>query len=177
MKADKPDITPATRVAELLTAYPQLEKTLICHTPAFAALKNPVLRRTVARVASLQQAAKMAETDFTRLVNTLRKEAGLTPLDEKLPTDATPAPPPACGEPPQAAVAHSIDVRPYIEKGGNPKELVMQQAALLQPGECLEVIAPFTPTPLIGLLQKKGYRVTAFTHEDGTVRTFVLHAS
>ena len=50
-------ISPKTKVGELLDAYPQLESVLFDLSPAFAKLKNPILRKTVARIATLQQAA------------------------------------------------------------------------------------------------------------------------
>lgn len=52
------EINLQTKVAELLGAYPQLEEQLLKLSPTFAKLKNPILRRTVAKVTSLQQAAK-----------------------------------------------------------------------------------------------------------------------
>ena len=54
-------ITPETRVGALLDAHPELEVTLIGIAPTFKALKNPVLRRTVAKVATLEQAARIAD--------------------------------------------------------------------------------------------------------------------
>ncbi len=53
----KPSITPNMKVAEFLKHYPELESVPINMAPAFAKLKNPVLRKTVARVATLGQAA------------------------------------------------------------------------------------------------------------------------
>ncbi len=50
-------ITPQTKVKELLDAYPELEPVLIDMAPAFKKLRNPVLRRTIARVTSIKQAA------------------------------------------------------------------------------------------------------------------------
>ena len=50
-------ITPKTKVLELIEAFPQLEDVLIDYVPAFEKLKNPVLRWTVGRITSLQQAA------------------------------------------------------------------------------------------------------------------------
>ncbi|MFI4941789.1 MAG: DUF1858 domain-containing protein [Burkholderiales bacterium] len=50
-------ITPATKVADLLESWPELEEVLIAQAPAFRRLRNPVLRRTVARVATLEQEA------------------------------------------------------------------------------------------------------------------------
>ena len=50
-------ITPKTKVLQVIEAYPQLEEVLIGYVPAFVKLKNPILRKTVARIATLQQAA------------------------------------------------------------------------------------------------------------------------
>lgn len=46
-------INPGRKVGELLEAYPWLEETLVGFAPEFAKLKNPILRKTVARVATL----------------------------------------------------------------------------------------------------------------------------
>ena len=50
-------IDETTKVAALLDAYPELEGVLIGIAPPFKKLRNPVLRRSVAKVASLRQAA------------------------------------------------------------------------------------------------------------------------
>ncbi|WP_158602621.1 hypothetical protein [Proteiniphilum sp. X52] len=46
MSRDRIDITPDTKVAELLKSYPELEGIILQFSPAFAALKNPVLYST-----------------------------------------------------------------------------------------------------------------------------------
>ncbi|MBB30634.1 MAG: hypothetical protein CME25_17230 [Gemmatimonadetes bacterium] len=69
-------ITPQTRVAELLEAYPELEDVLIGMAPAFKKLKNPMLRRTVAKLASLETAAGMAKLEPREMVRKLREVVG-----------------------------------------------------------------------------------------------------
>lgn len=69
-------ITPKTKVLELIENYPQLEEVLIQYAPAFKNLKNPVLRRTVAKIATLQQAAAIGNVKVEELVNRLRKDVG-----------------------------------------------------------------------------------------------------
>jgi hypothetical protein len=73
---EKPIITPKTKVGELLDAFPQLEGSLIEMAPAFIKLRNPLLRRTIARVATLQQAALTGDVPVGELVRRLREEAG-----------------------------------------------------------------------------------------------------
>ena len=74
----KVDINLQTKVAALLEDYPELESKLIELSPAFAKLKNPVLRRTIAKVTSLQQAASVAGIVPALLIQELRLAAGLS---------------------------------------------------------------------------------------------------
>jgi len=46
------EILPTVTVHKLLVAYPQLEEVLIGIAPPFKKLKNPILRRTIAKVAT-----------------------------------------------------------------------------------------------------------------------------
>ena len=69
-------ITPDLKVARLLDAYPQVEEPLIARVPAFAKLRNPILRRTVARVTSIAQAARIAGVSARDLVLWLRGLVG-----------------------------------------------------------------------------------------------------
>ena len=47
-------IVPTVTVHELLEAYPELEDVLIGIAPPFKKLKNPILRKTVAKVATIK---------------------------------------------------------------------------------------------------------------------------
>ena len=69
-------------MAELLEAYPQLEDVLIDLAPAFKKLKNPLLRKTIARVTSLQQAASVGEVPVEVIVNKLRGIVGQEELHD-----------------------------------------------------------------------------------------------
>jgi len=74
----KTDINLQTKVANLLESYPELEDILMELSPVFSKLKNPVLRRTIAKVTSLQQAAGVAGISPPLLIQKLRKAAGLS---------------------------------------------------------------------------------------------------
>lgn len=76
MENTKLVISPKTKVLQLIEAYPQLEDILISHVPTFKKLKNPVLRKTVAKIATLQQAASIGNIEVGDLINILRKEVG-----------------------------------------------------------------------------------------------------
>lgn len=173
MSRNRVDITPDTRVADLLRDYPELESSLLQFSPAFAALQKQVLRKTVAKVTSLQQAAKVANINIVELVNTLRKEAGMGGLEENFCPESNETPVPISQMAPITPITFTLDVRPIIEAGEHPKDEVLAQAEKLLPGECMELISPFPPTPLINLLQKKGFEVSMLAPDGGIVRTFV----
>jgi hypothetical protein len=143
-------ITPATKVAELLEQWPDLEPVLVAQAPAFQKLRNPVLRRTIARVATLEQAAGIAGIEPRELVMTLRRAAG-QPVDDLAaarPPAATPARGAACGMAGAAATAHPttgasppIDVAPPTPAGtarapaADGPRRVVDADALLAAGE------------------------------------------
>jgi hypothetical protein len=82
MSKERIDITPSTRVAEMLDTYPELEETLIGIAPPFKKLKNPFLRKTVAKVATLKHIASVGNVQLTELINKLRQAVGQPVTDE-----------------------------------------------------------------------------------------------
>ena len=72
METPKLIISPKTKVLQLIEAYPQLEDTLIDYVPAFRKLKNPILRNTVAKITTLQQAATIGNVKVEELINLFR---------------------------------------------------------------------------------------------------------
>jgi hypothetical protein len=59
MSQSKIEINPSVTVHALLEAYPELEKVLIGIAPPFKKLKNPLLRRSVAKVATIKHIASV----------------------------------------------------------------------------------------------------------------------
>jgi uncharacterized protein (DUF2249 family) len=165
------DITPDTRVGKLLEAFPQLEETLIAMSPSFAKLRNPVLRQTVAKVATLRQVAQIGNLPVGELINHLRDAAGLQPIavaDEKAKgTDARP------GWVTSNAVSKSFDARPVIESGGHPLNQVLEDLKNMRKGQVYELITPFLPAPLIDVVKGKGFRVWSEQVETSVIKTFI----
>ena len=76
MKNNLLEILPETKVGELLDHYPELEAKLIEIAPPFKKLRNKMLRKTIAKVTTLKQAAKVGNVPLSELVNKLRNEIG-----------------------------------------------------------------------------------------------------
>ena len=167
-------ITPETKVGELLAAYPALEETLVGLAPAFSKLKNPILRKTVARVATLAQAARVGGVEVRTLVGALRQAAGL-------PGEPTAAEAAAAGEvldaPPawhdEAMVAARIDADEILAKGDHPLGAVQAAAASLPKGGELLLLSGFLPAPLVDAMRKKGFETASFRAEGGKVATLL----
>lgn len=68
------EITPSTKVHDLLDEYPFLLDFLTTYRPELAKLKNPVVRNTLGRVATLEVAAREARVPAEQLVSDLRAE-------------------------------------------------------------------------------------------------------
>lgn len=162
-------ITPETKIAALLEAHPQLEEELVACAPAFAKLRNPVLRRTVARVTSLRQAALVGGLDIGTLVNRLRRAAGQGDLTESVLDHSAPATIAPPGWHAAGTVTGRTDADALLEAGEHPVHSVLEALKALQAGEIHEVDAPFLPVPLIEKAQSLGYLYWSRPREAGAV--------
>ena len=68
------EITADTKIHGLLEEYPYLLDFLAAYDTEFQKLKNPVLRATLTRVASLEAAAEMADIPVSKLVSDVKAE-------------------------------------------------------------------------------------------------------
>jgi|MudIll2142460700_1097286.scaffolds.fasta_scaffold112231_3 hypothetical protein len=176
--SERVPITPATRVAELLDAYPQLEEVLIRQAPAFTALKNPILRRTVAKVATLEKAAQVGGVPVRDLVATLRKAAGLGAELPVAGTDATPAESVGPQEAPPAWVREeqvrvTIDAEKLLEAGEVPLPRVQRALQEIEVGQLVKLVSGFRPAPLIEAVERGGHRTCMVQAGPTTFHTYL----
>jgi hypothetical protein len=73
-------ITPDTKIHDLLQEYPSLKAWLLAYAPAFEKLGNPVVYNTVGRVATLEAAAKMGDVDVAVLVDAVRERVAVASI-------------------------------------------------------------------------------------------------
>jgi len=161
----RPEILPETRVAALLEAYPELEEELVAAAPRFAALRNPVLRRTVARVTTLAQAAAVAGIPARELVDRLRAAAGQEPLAADAAELALEPPPPPVADAEPAAV---VDAAALLAAGATPVAEVTRALDACPPGGVVRVEAPFLPAPMVEALRRRGAAVWGREGSGGT---------
>ena len=141
-------ITPKTKIYDLLEAYPHLEEVLIGEAPQFKKLKNPLLRKTIARVTTLAQAAVVGGLKVEELILKLRKIVGqeeIAVLDAEEGKIRTMKP--DWFE--SSTVVEILDIREKLNQGEHPIHDVMSAIKKLNENELLKVVAPFIPAPLI----------------------------
>lgn len=173
----KLDITPKTLVGDLLKNYPQLEDKLIEIAPVFKKLKNPVLRRTVAKVTTLKQAAIVGGVSLSKMINELRasvetKHAVSLPYiyeDEDLFESIKPRPVWVD----EKTIVKEYDAREDLENGIHPAAKATKHILELKENENYLLITPFVPAPLIKIMEDKGYETFTEKVEEGYFKTYV----
>lgn len=165
-------ITPKTKIGVLLDRFPHLEKTLMAMAPQFKQLRNPILRKTVAKVASLSQVASIGKVSLPEMIDTLREQAG---IKEKFVSDTDPDS--IAADKPlwflSSRIVKTLDARPLLESGEHPVSRVFSECKLLKPGEIFELITPFLPSPLMESAKKQGYLVWSKEEEKTVFKTYI----
>jgi hypothetical protein len=168
MKNQEIIISPKTKVGELLDAFPELEPVLMAMSPTFEKLKNPVLRRTVAKVATLQQVAVVGGVNIDEMIRILRKNTGQDdagPGSEKQESRDAERPEWFNND----KITGRFDATPIIHSGESPMKEILQKASLLKSGEIFELQTPFTPAPVIDMLKEKKYKIYTIVNNDNVI--------
>jgi hypothetical protein len=146
MDKNKLVITPKTKILQLIEIYPQLEDLLIGYVPAFEKLKNPILRKTVAKITTLQQVASIGNVKVGDLINFLRKDVGQDLLTESIDNVYNTIQPDWFNE---QIINQELDVREMLKSGEQPVNQVIVDLNKMSTGTIYKLIAPFLPAPLI----------------------------
>jgi hypothetical protein len=165
-------IMPSTKVGALLDEYPELEEVLIGIAPPFKKLKKTLLRKSVAKVATLQQAATVGRVPVDELVNKLRVAVGQAPIASEDVGDTVSY----FSDQPDwfdaAKIVASIDERDAGEKDPMPLATLLQKATRLKQAEIVELTTTFIPAPGIDIMKKKGFLVWSVQEESELIRTY-----
>lgn len=173
MSRQELEITPDVIVHKLLLVYPELEEVLIGIAPAFKRLKNPVLRRTVAKIATLRQASSVSGVPLNHLIAVLRAEVGQEASDKKY-EDVN-----YFTEQPIWFDCNKIKLSIDVERRDNQNEMplgsILWGGKSLKKGEIIELKTTFVPAPIIDVMRTKGYD-TWSSNVEGVVYTYFKKA-
>jgi uncharacterized protein (DUF2249 family) len=166
------EITKDTNINKLLKEYPQLEEFLMRLNPKYKKLKNPILRRTIANIATLKQVALIGGYLPEELVNLLRAEVGQKPLettqtketkkDQKEPEWITKEP------------KVTLNANQILDMEKNPLSEVSKELKRLNPGDLLIIESDFLPQPLIEKFEEEGFKVFSKELDKDHFKTYIL---
>lgn len=166
-----------TKIADLLNDYDGMKDILITINPKFKKLNNPVLRRTLGRVASVRQAAIVGGMDPRDLVDRLRKEVGQKPICEdcEIKTDDClyPAREPDKPDWIEKKSLHRLDANELLESDKNPLGEVRKLLHRMKNGQVMTLVADFMPEPLIEEFRKDGHEAYTLKKSDSEYITYI----
>jgi uncharacterized protein (DUF2249 family) len=165
-----------TKIAPILKQNANALEAIISISNKFEKLRNPLLRKVMAGRTTLSMASRFGGCrldDFYEKLEPLGFEIDrqTKPVEEK----KKPVP--------QFILSISkeklkeLDVRPVIASGRDPLNIIMQKVKTIQSGEVLKIVNTFEPTPLIMLLQKRGFETYADKISDDHVETYFYKSS
>jgi len=139
--------------------------------PKFKKLNNPVLRRTLAKIAGVRQAAIVGGMDPMDLLNQLRVAVGQTAVeysDTNEETSPLEVPTWITKEPKE-----TLDANVLLDADDNPLAKAYNSLKQLNEGDILTITADFQPEPLIEEFEKAGHKVYCQEIDDTHFITYV----
>jgi hypothetical protein len=172
MIRDNIEITPSTKVNDLLDTYPELEETLISIAPPFKKLKNPILRKSVARVATIKHISSVGNVPLNELINQLRMAVGQSVTDDSYEDENY------FLDKPDWFSEDKISLSFNEEKLGDKDKMtlvtMLQEAKNVKEGEIIELTTRFLPAPGIDRMKSKGYSVWTVKEEDDLIKSYFV---
>jgi uncharacterized protein (DUF2249 family) len=163
-------ISANTKIAPILKQNPKALDAIISISKKFEKLRNPLLRKVMAARTTLATASKFGGCtveDFFKKLEPLGFEIdrNTKALEEKKPV-------PAFITSLRKEQLTKLDVRPVIASGRDPLHIIMEKVKTVQPGQVLKITNTFEPTPLILMLEKKGFETYVDTVSDNLIETY-----
>jgi len=172
MTKNKLEINPSTTVYELLSTYPELEDKLIAMAPPFKKLKNPLLRKSIAKIATLENISSVGNIPLTDLINDIRELVGQPESLEEYDDEVYFSSKPDWFS--MEKIAISMVEGEVGDKGKMTVVAVLREAKNLQEGDIIELITTFLPAPGIDTMKSKGYSVWTTKDEGDNIRTYFM---
>lgn len=162
-------IDESTRIKTLLEVrQEEVIQALVSLNGNFKKLRNPFLRKLLAGRVTIADACKIAGCPVQDFMASMR-EIGFRTAESAA---SAPNPEGEISPPIEGDEILEFDVRPILNQNGDPLKEITARAMALKAGQCLRLIAPFVPVPLITLLGKKGFIHSTCTIGPDEVHTY-----
>ena len=132
------------------------------HSSALAKLRNSPMRRIMARVTTVAQAARLCGIPAAQLVDELNAALGFEMSDVSIAAADEAQSTPEIADQASAPdwtreMAVELDVRDDLRNGREPFSRIMAAVAQLSPSNVLLLHTTFEPVPLFSVLAKRGF--------------------
>jgi hypothetical protein len=170
------EITSHTKLLDLLNEYPDLEEKISAIAPPFKNLRNPILRRTVGQLATIEKVAEIGGMETVELINTLRRAVGQEEIRaETKQTVTVPArsendPEWIAGEP--QFMVNGIEM---LRQGDVPLQHINELLGQLSPTGFILLLTDFEPSPMLDAMRKQNRLIFHKPHPEhpGQYLTFI----
>ena len=166
------EITPSVTVHALLEAYPELEEVLIGMAPPFKKLRNPLLRKSVARVATIEHISSVGGIPLDELIGKLREAVGQSQSTDTYRDQDYFGEQPDWFSPDKISL--SLDEGKIEDKDTMTLVTILREAKEVKVGEIIELVTSFLPAPGIDILKSKGYSVWTVKERDDLIKSYFL---
>ena len=170
-------INKQTKISTLIRRNQDALEIIASISKHFNKLKNPLFRKIFASRLTVEDAARIGKCDiadiFKKLgeigfevensstVKTVKEEVNEVPQNN------------AILEAIKASKVTTLDVRPALANGEDPFKTIMDALDKVEAGYALEVINTFEPTPLINIVNSRGYLSMVETKEEVVFTYFI----
>jgi len=163
----KPPVTRTDRVSDVIARDESLVEVFVRHSSHFTKLRNRSMRRIMARLVTIDDAAKIASVAPDVLVRDLNAALGILEPSTSVDSVAVQnmhAPGQDEHVHPSGAPVVEVDVREDLRKGREPFSKIMAAVGALGDDEVLHLRAIFEPAPLFALMAKRGFSHESVAH-------------
>ncbi|HEY7895201.1 MAG TPA: DUF2249 domain-containing protein [Gemmatimonadaceae bacterium] len=165
-------IVAGDRVSDVLARDESLVEIFAGVAPPFAKLRNRAMRRIMARLVTVEQAARMGGVNTDHLLSDLNAALGArsdggTHRPSTSPGDAKMSGEARREDPTDAHLSHpmvELDVRDDLRAGREPFSSIMAAVSTLADDSVLHLRTLFEPVPLYAVLGKRGFHHDATAH-------------
>ena len=158
-----------TKISQILKEKPEAIDAIASINRHFKKLQNPFLRKMLAPRVNVAAAAQVGNTsvnEFLKVMENIGFEVEYENVNQEVDNNKEKSNM-------EKTKIVDMDVRPILESGVDPFNVIMEGLKNLKEGETLCIINTFEPIPLLNILKKKGYDYETERPGGGVVHTYL----
>jgi uncharacterized protein (DUF2249 family) len=160
-----------TKIRPILKHNPDALEAIISISAKFQKLRNPLLRKVMAGRTTLATGSRFGGCSIEDFFKNLEPLGFQIDRDTRIVEEEKKSVPAFIVSLKMDQITE-LDVRPVISSGSDPLNKIIQMVKTIQPGQVLKIINTFEPTPLILMLEKKGFETYVEEINDNRIETY-----